>query len=126
MQCGRRTDVVKLKTAWLLNGQEGFGKRIDKMFQSAKAFASLIAENPNFHLLDRPQSINVCFRYNEIDGVRREAIIRKKLIEQGLEMVNFSQDKEGPFFRLAITRPDLTHEHFTDLINSIEQVRGNL
>lgn len=119
LQCGRRADVVKLWLSWKAKGEIGFQERIDSMFASARGLAELIEQNPKLELLETPQSINVCFRYRSEDGERYEHVIRETLKEQGSLIVNFSKNEEGPFFRVAVTRPDIDQNDWKDFLSQI-------
>ena len=122
LQCGRRNDIIKLWISWMAQGLNGFENRLNNLFNIAQKFATKIEDNPNFKLVRKPQSINVCFRFNT--DKRIEDQVRQKLIETGEAMVNYSKDEDGPFFRLAVTRADLQNEDLDQLINAIEVV-GN-
>lgn len=124
LQCGRRNDIVKLWLTWIECGKKGFEARIDRLFSTAQEFSQLIQANPKFELVRKTESINICFRF--LTARRQEAEIRQALLERGVAMVNYSSDKNGTFFRLAITRPDLEHSDLTNLIFEIERIGDEL
>lgn len=61
MQCARRNDALKLWAAWRHHGDEGYARRIDKLFALARYAAERIAADPDLRLCRRPESFNVCF-----------------------------------------------------------------
>ena len=124
LQCGRRADVVKLWLSWMAQGERGFSERIDGLFNAASVMRDLIEKDHNFVLVAKPQSINVCFRYNSPDGIRHEKSIRTRMLEEGSAILNYSEDSQGPFFRLAITRPDLTTSDLRGLLDLISTIGG--
>jgi hypothetical protein len=98
-------------------GRKGFEDRVNKLFELSQNFSEIIKSNKELTLIKEPQSINVCFRFNSTERI--EDKIRQKLIERGHFLINYSTDIDGPFFRLAITRPDLTLQDFTELTELI-------
>ena len=64
IQCGRKSDAMKLWLAWKLRGDEGFAKCIDRSFHLAK-FVQLEVENSDgkFILVQPAQCSNIGFWY---------------------------------------------------------------
>ena len=115
LQCGRRADIVKLWMNWLAVGHDGLEKRVDAMIESAKVFAELVKKDADLELMFEPQFVNVCFR---VPGNIVEPI-RVKLKERGLGMINYSQNEEGPFFRMVVSRPDLEARDHQEILSAI-------
>lgn len=127
LQCGRRNDILKLWLCWMEQGHEGFANRVERLFDLSQELAELVKNTPDFELLLTPESINVCFRFQtENTNERLESEIRSRLLKQRQWMVNFSQDERGPFFRFAVTNPELTADHFKDLLQQIKGVAHEL
>lgn len=119
LQCGRRNDILKLWLTWKKYGALSFEKRVDILFNQAKIFSDYVQEHPLFDLLIEPQSINVCFRFKGDD--RKERAVRDKLIKTGRLMVNYSENRDGPFFRFAFTNPNLTKDHLKVFLSILEE-----
>ena len=126
LQCGRKNDIIKLWLNWMEYGEEGLGKRVDDLFDQSQEFARLIDDHPSFDLLQDPQSINVCFRFNARSEKRLEAQIRDRLQQTGQLMINYSKDENGPYFRLAVTNPRLKGPLLQKIIDLIEEVGHEL
>tara|TARA_B100000749_G_scaffold280455_1_gene276744 strand:- start:183059 stop:184462 length:1404 start_codon:yes stop_codon:yes gene_type:complete len=128
LQCGRRVDILKLWLTWMSRGRKGMADRVDQLFQSSIQFAKMIEEHRQLELLLSPESTNICFRYISSMGpdIRHEEAIRQKLMRSGEGYINFSSDDRGPFFRMAITRPDLDAEFLANLLKRIIQMGEDL
>jgi glutamate/tyrosine decarboxylase-like PLP-dependent enzyme len=120
LQCGRRNDILKLWLTWQSIGKTGLEERIDKLFTLAQNFSEMVGKTKELVLIKKPQSINICFRLNGL--IRHEEKIRNKLLKDGDLMLNYSKNSDGPFFRLAVTRPDLNESDFFHLIDRIIKV----
>jgi glutamate/tyrosine decarboxylase-like PLP-dependent enzyme len=120
LQCGRRNDILKLWLTWQSIGKIGLEERVDKLFTLAQNFSEMVGKTKELVLIKKPQSINICFRLN--GKIRHEERIRNKLLKDGDLMLNYSKNSDGPFFRLAITRPDLNESDFMHLIDRIIKV----
>lgn len=124
LQCGRRNDILKLWMTWLEKGGGYFEKRVNTLFDLSKEFAALVEAHPQFDLLMPPQSINVCFRYRSLE--RKEPEIREQLLREGKLMMNYSQNTEGPFFRLAITNAELETQDLQQILQLINETAQSL
>lgn len=124
IQCGRKNDILKLWLTWQSLGRIGLENKINRLFDLAQEFADLVDLRSELTLLNRPQSINICFRYNLKKGLDEK--IRNQLLKNGEMMLNYSKDNDGPYFRLAITRPDLTTSDLNILLDKIIKVGNEL
>eukprot|EP00808_Paulinella_micropora_P022405 g74687.t1 len=66
LQCGRKTDAIKLWLSWKYLGWKALARRVDRNFQAAKLFAVKVEGAGNrtpglFELVVQPESCNVCF-----------------------------------------------------------------
>lgn len=62
IQCGRRNDAFKVRTALKYLGEDGYEKRINTQFDNAKYAVSVIKKDKNLTLVLDPECINVCFQ----------------------------------------------------------------
>ena len=112
-QCGRRVDALKLWLMWKRNGDEGFARAIDRLFELARTAAERIERHPRLELLAPVQSLNVCFRYlpaaaGDPDALNLE--LRERLRKSGGCFMNYSRLDGKVALRLILTNPELTEE----------------
>jgi glutamate decarboxylase/sulfinoalanine decarboxylase len=108
LQCGRRTDALKVWFTWRALGDEGLEKWVDTLFAHAQTAAKLIKETPGLELICEPRSLNVCFRVegpSHITSAQWHRMLREHLMEQGLAMVNMATRKDESFIRLVTCHP---------------------
>ncbi|KAJ3559266.1 hypothetical protein NPX13_g9558 [Xylaria arbuscula] len=111
LQCGRRSDSLKLALAWIYYGATGFEQQVDHAFDMAAHLASLIEKADDFVLLSSnpPPCLQVCF-YHAPRGVlgssaeantQRTKIMVRKLVSRGF-MVDYAPGENGSFFRVVV------------------------
>ena len=111
LQCGRRGDALKLALGWIYYGSSGYGAQIDRAFDTAAHFASLVATNDDLELLSEnpPPCLQVCFYFapgghageDESVNTRTTKQIARELVKQGF-MVDFAPGERGLFFRAVV------------------------
>ncbi|MFG0257528.1 MAG: pyridoxal phosphate-dependent decarboxylase family protein [Phycisphaerales bacterium JB043] len=116
MQCGRRNDAFKLWAAWKHQGDEGFRRDIDHLFDLAQYAADMVDNDPQMTLTCRPESLNVCFEY----GGKSSAQICDQLRKQNLEIVGHATVEGRVIIRLACFNPEATT---SDLDRFFENLR---
>lgn len=119
IQCGRRADIPKLWLTWQSLGRQGLGERVDKLIQGAQNFAEMIDAHPGFELVQKPLSMNVCFRPLHADVEQ----MREQMLKRGMGMINYSQNGEGKFFRQVISRVDFNPKDFEQLLSEMHQLQ---
>ncbi|MBP6911391.1 hypothetical protein KBC03_07515 [Patescibacteria group bacterium] len=55
IQCGRRNDALKIRTALKFLGQTGYEKRINNQFKNARYAVEIIKKDNNFTLVMEPE-----------------------------------------------------------------------
>ncbi|RYP23426.1 hypothetical protein DL765_001131 [Monosporascus sp. GIB2] len=111
LQCGRRSDSVKLAMAWTYYGARGFGRAADNAFAVAAHTANLVAAHPDLKLVSSnpPPCLQVCFYYapggqmgatNE-ENSRRTKLLIKLLVTRGF-MVDYAPGDQGYMFRVVV------------------------
>jgi len=133
IQCGRRADVLKFWFMWKAKGTSGLEAHIDKVFENAEYFLSLIQNRDDFVLvLDKPECTNICFWYipdsltdknfgdKEFEA-RLNLVapkIKERMMREGCMMVTYQQQKGLPnFFRIVFQNSGLEKEdmdHFVE------------
>jgi glutamate/tyrosine decarboxylase-like PLP-dependent enzyme len=104
MQCGRRNDALKLWAAWKHHGDDGFGRRIGRLYDLARYAADIVETDPTLVLTKEPESVIVCF---EVEG-RPSNEICDVLRRQGSMLVGYGIVDGRCVIRLAVANPDLT------------------
>ncbi len=92
IQCGRRVDVLKLWLAWRYFGDEGYARRMDNQMELARYARARVEETPGLELLAEPQSVAVCFRYRNGNGVEMDEFnlrLREGLRKSGKALINY-------------------------------------
>lgn len=142
IQCGRRADVLKFWFMWRAKGTEGFEKHIDKVFDNAEYFTSIIKSRPGFRMvLDQPECTNICFWYvppskRSLDPTSqefREAIhkvapkIKERMMKTGTMMITYQPIHSKPnFFRLVIQNSGLERSDMLHIVETIEKLGADL
>lgn len=115
LQCGRRPDIMKLWLTWMVEGRIGLEKRVNAMIESAQVFSELVQTYDEFELMFEPQFVNICFR---LKSGNMESV-RAQMLERGLGYINFSEDEKGSYFRMVVSRPDLSYTDHKDILDTI-------
>ena len=122
LQCGRRNDVLKLWAAWQYHGMVGFAERVERQLLLANQLADRVAAAPEFSLLRRPASLNVCF---ELTGKPSDTICTR-LNELGQAMVGHATVNDRCVIRVACLNPDLVTVDLDSLLDAIRRVGATL
>jgi len=132
LQCGRHVDALKLWLAWQVTGDEGYSRRIDRLFELAAGFRDLVVARDGFHLVREPQGANVCFRYLPpgerhavgVERTRREheatIRIRERLTREGRFLMNYATLEGAATLRLVANNPLATPADHEALLEAIE------
>ncbi|KAH6682509.1 glutamate decarboxylase-like protein-like protein 1 [Halenospora varia] len=132
LQCGRRGDSLKLALAWIYYGDSGFEVQIDRAFDTASYFVSVLSKSSNFVLVSEnpPPCLQVCFYYakdgklseKKEENTKTTSEIVQKLIPRGF-MVDYAPGDEGSFFRVVVNSQTLRGT-VDGLVKVIEEVGG--
>lgn len=116
LQCGRRNDALKVRTALKYLGGKGYETRINREFDNARYATSLVKKDKNLKLILDPECINVCF---QIKGEPAPKVC-EKLDKEGLIKVSYGKRKGETFIRMVCVNGDMTH---TDIDNFFKKVK---
>ena len=95
LQCGRRTDALKLWLSWKYLGNSGFEKNINHIFEMAQYAKEKIETSSLLHLITPIESLNVCFQIQpdslpKSDWNTFNVNVRDKILSDGKLMVNYA------------------------------------
>ena len=105
LQCGRRTDALKLWLSWKYLGDEGFEKNIDHIFDMAQYAKEKIESSTLFYLISPVESLNICFQIqpkslDNSEWNQFNIVVREKLLTKGKIMVNYAKINSTTCIRL--------------------------
>ena len=130
LQCGRRTDSLKLWLIWKYIGDSELSIKINYLIKLAKYAEKLVNESPILHLIQPVESLNICFYIKPQNLSTRNLnhfniLIRNKLISEKGIMVNYAKINKKTCLRLITTNFDSTEKHldqfFKDLHSLVEK-----
>ena len=116
IQCGRRTDALKLWATWRRLGDHGWDERVQRQLGLARLAAAKIAADPPSGLVDTPPSINVCF---EVRGHASPAIC-DWLDQHGRLKIGHGTVRGRQVLRLVCVNPDLDESDLDAILAEIQ------
>jgi len=119
IQCGRRNDAFKVRTALKYLGEEWYEKRINKEFDNAKYATAIIKKDKNLKLVMEPECINVCF---QVKG-KPASKICEALDKKGLIKVSYGKRKWEEFIRLMTVDADMTKKDIDNFFTHVKSVK---
>lgn len=122
LQCGRRNDALKLWCAWQAHGDEGYARRIDRLFEQAALVQRIVEEDPELILSCPPQSMTVCF---EVAG-RSSVEICDRLDRSGELKVSYGIVAGRAVIRMVCVNPDLTDDDIREAMRLIKAAARGL
>ena len=122
LQCARRNDALKLWAAWRHHGDEGYARRIDKLFRLARRAVEMIEADPDLRLSLEPQSFNVCF---EVAG-RSTVEICDRLEREARILVSHVPTGGRRAIRLVCVNPDLTEADLETFFREVKTVAARV
>lgn len=144
LQCGRKTDALKLWVMWKARGDSGFSALVDHAVFLSRVFLDKIRHRDGFKLvLEEFQCTNICFWYipkrlrnkeesdkwwNEVYSVAPK--LKEKLVLSGKVMIGYqplSHKGLGNFFRFVITcHPQRDEAFIESVIKEIDECGQDL
>ncbi len=118
LQCGRRNDALKLWTAWLANGDDGYERRVERLYELAAYAVRVIERDPDLTLVRRPQSVNVCFTVRGADATE----ICDRLDRDGRMKVSHGEVDGQSTIRLVCANPALTERDLDEFFRETKAV----
>lgn len=136
IQCGRKTDILKLWLAWQGLGEQGFATYVEHRFHLAQVLGERVRQREGFELVFEPSCYNVCFWYVPpcLRGEERTKAwwerlhkvapaIKESMVHQGALMIGY-QPLVGKvnFFRMVTTQTENTSEDMDKVLDIIENM----
>ncbi len=122
LQCARRNDALKLWAAWRRHGDDGYARRIDRLFALARRAVEMIEADPELVLSLQPESFNVCF---EVRGAS-SAEICERLEREARLLVSHVPIGDRQAIRLVCVNPALGESDLENFFREVKQVAAML
>ena len=122
MQCGRRNDCLKLWAAWQHLGDEGYARKIDRLYDLARSFADRVRKDPRCTLTREPESVNVCF---EVTG-KPSDLICETLRQQQKSLVGFGIVDGRRVIRATFQNDQIEEADLDDFFDGLVEVASTL
>lgn len=125
MECTKimlSTRIYALMSAY---GIGVFGEYVEQCYDTAKIFAELIQNDPNFELAVWPDSNIVCFRFIKVDGQscnETNRKIRQKLLEDGSFYIVQTMLQNTVYLRTSIMNPFTNKSQLQSLLQTIKSI----
>jgi sulfinoalanine decarboxylase len=119
IQCGRRNDAFKVRTALKFLGEEGYEKRVNTQFENAHYAAQIIKKDKDLKLILEPECINICF---QVKG-KPASKICEALDKQWLIKVSYGKRRWQEFIRLMTVNADMTHKDIDNFFHHVKTVK---
>lgn len=140
VQCSRKVDCLKLWLMWKAVGTLGLAERVDRAFLHVRYLLEQMEKREGFHLLWKPDFVNVCFWFipPSMRGKEENAdyweklakvapIIKERMMKSGTMMVGYQPlgDKVN-FFRVVVFSPLVTQKDVDFFLDEIERLGNDL
>jgi L-2,4-diaminobutyrate decarboxylase len=127
LECTKRMMALELYAALSEHGSEMFGHHVERTFDLARWFASLLRQQSDFELAADPESNILCFRHTpkgaqDLDSLQLE--IREAIVASGAFYIVKTALPTGVYLRITIMNPRTTEEDLTTLMNTIRATAG--
>ena len=131
LQCGRRTDALKLWLSWKYLGNKGFEKNINHIFEMAQYAKEKIETSTLLHLITPIESLNVCFQIQpnslqKSDWNQFNIRVRDKMLAEGKLMVNYANIDSTTCIRLVISNFKLKKKDLDFFFSELENITSVL
>lgn len=127
VQTTRRFDALKPYVTFRALGREGFAELVEYTLDLADVTADLLAEAPEFELLNRPTINAVTFRYRPTEDASPEAIdhlnaaVRAALLRNGDAVVGRTEIDGVTSLRFTLLDPRTTPEDVAAILDDVRR-----
>lgn len=132
IQCGRKVDSLPLWFQWKLNGTKQFRTKVEELFDLASWLKNYLKEHEvKYKPIQEPEFFNFCFQVKPDDSNTNISEfnfqLRKRLMDRGNFMVNFSQNNsDGYFFRLVFNHWGVSKDILKELFLELDHLKSEL
>jgi L-2,4-diaminobutyrate decarboxylase len=126
LECTKNMAVLNAYTLYRTYGDDLFRENVERLYDLAATFATMLKERPAFELAYEPACNIVCFRYRSSGDVGTLNLeIRRLLLEEGRFFLVQTVLRGQPYLRVSLMNPLTTTKELTELLDTIEQ-KGTL
>lgn len=118
IQCGRRNDALKVRTALKYLWDKWYEDRINKQFENVKTAVDIIQKDKNLKLIIPPECINVCFQVIW----KNSRQICEKLDKQWLIKVSYWNRGKQEFIRMVCVDADMDTKDIQNFFRLVKNV----
>lgn len=123
-ECTKLMLSLKVYSILKTYGERVFAANVDRLFDLAKVFATMIQARPTFELAIEPEANIVNFRFvntsNDLNGCN--SAIRKQLLQAGKFYIVQTTLNGKLYLRTTIMNPLTTEQDLAALLNEIEHI----
>lgn len=119
IQCGRRNDAFKVRTALKFLGEDGYEKRVNHQFDLAKHATEIIKKDKDLKLMIEPEWVNVCF---QVKWKSAKAIC-DKLDAEWIIKVSYGFWRWEEMIRLMCVNADMTNQDIDNFFIAIKSAK---
>ena len=123
IECTKKMMSTKVYLLLTTYGEEFFVRYINKMYDMARYFATLISRQPDFEVLMTPQSNIVCFRYHPPASAenlsRLNEKLRRKVVESGQYYIVQTRVHGETWLRTTLMNPLTRQEDLEGILREI-------
>lgn len=119
IQCWRRNDAFKVRTALKFLGEDGYEKRVNHQFSLAKYATKCIKKDKTLKLMIEPEWVNVCF---QVKGKSSKAIC-DKLDAEGIIKVSYGFWKWEDMIRLMCVNADMANKDIDNFFVAVKSIK---
>ena len=93
---------------------------MDRLLKIRQQTVDFVKDTPRLELISEPDYLNICVRVVDPNGADSNwsKVVRTKLIDSDVVMVNYSTNKDGPFLRLILSHPQLEFSHVQKILQA--------
>ena len=117
---------VKLMAILIHGGRKVLEQNIDRLYNNAKKFASIIEDDQDFELLIKPEANILCFRLYRDDLTKSDLNLinkkaRKAILEEGKFYIVQTEIDGNVYLRMAIMNPFTTDGIILNLVKDLKE-----
>ncbi|MGZ3724310.1 MAG: aminotransferase class V-fold PLP-dependent enzyme [Pseudobdellovibrio sp.] len=122
-QCGRQAEALSFWTIWKSAGTAGLDQYVNRLMEVQEETTTWIKHQERLELMTEPDYLNICVRIKPPSGSSYDVkewskLVRNRLREKNLAMVNFSVSPDNTsFLRLILAHPKIDFKITQQILN---------